>query len=84
MRRICEIKLHSKQLKPTITFDDIFSKCKVEGANIRKKHQDARNVIFKFFEHLKAQNFISDFQVKKEGGKFSKITFTFDPQKEEH
>lgn len=31
MRRICEIKLHSKQLKPTITFDDVFSKCKVNA-----------------------------------------------------
>ena len=81
MRRICEIKLH-KQLTPTITFDDVLSKCRVDSSN-KKKRQDARNVIIKFLEHLKAQNFISDFHVKKEGGKFSKITFSFDPQKEE-
>ncbi|MBQ9486519.1 MAG: hypothetical protein IJU91_01785, partial [Selenomonadaceae bacterium] len=61
-----------------ITFDDVFSKCKVNGTNIRKKHQDARNVIIKFLEHLKTQNFISDFDVKKERGKFSKITFKFE------
>ena len=81
MRRICEIKLHS-QLKPTITFNDVFSKCKV-NADDKKKRQRARNVIIKFFEHLKTQNFISDFQVKKEGRQFSKITFKFDPQNEE-
>lgn len=77
MRRICEIKLHS-QLKPTITFDDVFSKCKV-NANDKKKKFDARNVIIKFFEHLKSQNFISDFEVKKEGREFSKISFSFVP-----
>ena len=80
MRRICEIKLHS-QLKPTITFNDVFSKCKV-NADDKKKRQRARNVIIKFFEHIKAQNFISDFQVKKEGREFSKISFSFDSQNE--
>ena len=78
MRRVCEIKLHSKQLKPTITFDDVFSKCKVDSSD--KKKFDARNIIIKFFEHLKAQNFISDFHVKKEGKSFSKISFSFDLQ----
>ena len=79
MRRICEIKLH-KQLTPTITFDDVFSKCKVDSSD-KKKRQDARNVIIKFLEHLKVQNFISDFHVKKEGKAFSKISFSFDNQK---
>ena len=80
MRRICEIKLHPKQLKPTITFDDIFSKCKLQNAGKKKKF-DARNVIIKFFEHLKAQNFITDFEVKKERGKFSKIAVSFGPSR---
>ena len=77
MRRICEIKLHS-QLKPTITFNDVFSKCKVNSSD-KSARQDARNVIIKFFEHLKAQNFITDFQVKKDGREFSKITFNLCP-----
>ena len=80
IRRICEIKLHPKQMKPTITFDDIFSKCKVDSSD-KKKRQRARNVIFKFFEHLKAQNFISDFHVKKDGREYRGISFIFDPQK---
>ena len=78
MRRICEIKLH-KQLTPTITFDDVFSKCKVDSSDKKKKF-DARNVITRFFEYLKVQNFISDFQVKKEGQAFSKISFSFGSQ----
>ena len=80
IRRICEIKLHPKQMKPTITFDDIFSKCKVDSSD-KKKRQRARNVIFKFFEHLKSQNFISDFHVKKDGREYRGISFIFDPQK---
>ena len=78
IRCICEIKLH-KNLAHTITFDDVFSKCNLQNADKKKKF-DARNVIIKFFEHLKSQKFIKDFQVKKEGGKFSKIAFTFDLQ----
>ena len=77
MRRICEIKLHSKQLTPTITFDDVFQKCKLNSAD-KKKRQRARDVIIKLFEHLKSQNFISDFDIKKDGGKFTKISFTFE------
>ena len=79
MRRICEIKLHSKQLKPIITFDDVFSKCKLQNTDKKKKF-DARNAIVKFFEHLKAQNFITDFEFKKEGRELNKFSFTFDPQ----
>jgi len=79
IRRICEIKLH-KQLTPTITFDDVFSKCKVNADN-QKKRQRARDVIIQFFEHLKSKNFISDFNLKKDGKKFTAISFKFDPQK---
>ena len=78
MRRISEIKLHS-QLTPAITFDDVFKKCKVNSSN-KSARQDARNVIIKFFDHLKDHNFIKDFDVKKNGGKFSKIAVSFDLQ----
>ncbi len=75
MRRICEIKLH-QNLTPTITFDDIFMRCRLVNAN-KFKRQDARNAILNFFEHLKAQNFISDFEVKKRGNVRYGVTFSF-------
>ena len=74
MRRICEIKLHSKQLKPTITFEDVFTKCRLGNAN-KFKREDARNSILKFFEHLKEQNFITNFEVVKRGNSIYAITF---------
>ncbi len=74
-RRICEIKIH-KNLTPTITFDDVFKKCKLKSAD-KHKQLDARNTIIKFFEHLKAQKFITDFQVKKHGNSIHRIEFSF-------
>lgn len=82
MRRICEIKLH-KQLAPTITFDDVFSKCKVNNSD-KSKRQDARNVIIKLFKYLKTQNFITDCEVRKSGKKFTGVTFKFDFQEQVH
>ena len=75
IRRISEIKLH-KQLTPTITFVDIFSKCRLGNVG-RDQQYNARNVIFKFFEHLKTQNFITDFEVKKRRNVIHGISFKF-------
>lgn len=77
MRRICEIKLH-KQLVPTITFDDVFKKCRMENA-LRSVKQDARNAIKKLFEHLKENNFITDFELVKnpQTQKFVSIKFSY-------
>ena len=75
MRRICEIKLH-KKMTPTITFNDVFSKCRLSNAN-KFKREDARNAIIKFLEHLKGQKFITDFEVKKRGNAIYGVTFTF-------
>lgn len=75
IRRICEIKLH-KNLAPTITFSDVFSKCRLGNAD-RHKQLDARNAILKFLEHLKGQNFITDFEVKKRGNAIYGVTFSF-------
>lgn len=75
MRRICEIKLH-KQLAPTLTFDDIFKKCRIDTASPKVKF-DARNIITRFFEHLRSKNFIDDFSVVKlHGKKFHSVTFS--------
>lgn len=75
MRRICEIKLH-KQLTPTITFDDVFKKMHIENS-VRSVKADVRSVMVKFFDHLKKQNFIEDFELVQERGKFVSIKFTF-------
>ena len=44
--RICEIKLH--KMTPTLTFDDIFRKCRIEEAPKITK-QRARSTLLKFF-----------------------------------
>ena len=75
MRRICEIKLH-KNLTPTITFNDVFSKCRL-GKVSHDQQYNARNVIIKFLEHLKGQKFITDFEVKKRGNTIYGVTFVF-------
>ena len=75
MRRICEIKLH-KQLIPTITFDDVFKKARMENSP-RNVKMDARNAIVKFFEHLKEQNFITNFEIVQKKQKFYAIQFQY-------
>lgn len=74
MRRICEIKLH-KQLTPTITFDDVFKKCRMTNSP-RNVKMDARNAIVKLFQHLKEQNFITDFELVQVRNKFVSVKFT--------
>ena len=74
MRRICEIKLH-KNLTPTITFDDVFTRCRL-GKVSRDQEHNARKVILKFLEHLKGQKFITDFEVKKRGNVKYGVTFS--------
>ena len=75
MRRICEIKLH-KNLAPTITFHDVFSKCRL-GKVSRDQEHNARKAIIKFLDHLKGQKFITDFEVKKRGNTIYGVTFVF-------
>ena len=72
--RILEIKLH--RLTPTITFTDIFSKCRIENAANDKK-ADVRNSIIKFLEHLKAQGVIRDFELTKKAQSFYSIKFSY-------
>lgn len=74
MRRICEIKLH-KNLSPTLTFDDIFKKCRIADC-IRSVKQDSRNAILKFFEHLQEKNFIGSFKLIQQRQKFLAIKFS--------
>lgn len=75
MCRIQEIKLH-KQLKPILTFDDIFTKCRIQNADNKTKLR-VREFIEEFFKHLQAQSFIEDFELTKFRQKFHSITFSF-------
>ena len=72
--RICEIKLH--KMTPTLTFDDIFRKCRIEEAPKITK-QRARRTLLKFFQHLQNVRFISSFAFLKEHTKFKKICFSY-------
>lgn len=73
IRRISEIKLH-KQLSPTVTFDDLFLKCRITGANSNKKF-DVRNTSLKFFQHLLHKDFITSFETLKTGNSIYGISF---------
>ena len=71
--RICEIKLHN--LTPTLTFEDIFKKCRIADAPKKTKF-NARSTLTKFFQHLQNIGFISSFEVVKEHTKCQKICFS--------
>lgn len=75
LRRILEIIKHP-QMAHALTFDDIFTKCRIEG-----KHQEikrrARDYIEEFFKHLQSKGVIKSFVLEKKGNKFHKISFTF-------
>ena len=74
MVRVQECILH--KLQPTITFEDIFKKCRISNANSKTKF-DARNTLIKFFEHLQSKGVISSFEVVKKSTAFYAIKFTF-------
>ena len=77
MRRICEIKLH-KQLTPALRFDTIFKNCRIDNLD-RKSKSNARNIIFRFFEHLKQHGVIDSYEVNKNkmGNVYHSISFTY-------
>lgn len=74
LRRVLEIISH--HMTPTLTFGDVFSKCRIENAN-QKTKLDARNNLIKFFEHLKAESVIKNFAITKKQNVFYSIKFTY-------
>lgn len=76
LRRIAEIKQHSKQMKPILTLDDIFKKCRISDASKSTK-QDARETLDKFFAHLQEKSEIKSYEWTKKGNKFYSVKFTF-------
>ena len=81
MVRVQEIKLH--RMTPTITFADVFEKCKVADADNKKKLR-TREFIISFMEHLKNQGEINSFEVTKKGNKFYSVKFTYSRTKRTH
>ena len=75
IRRVAEIKAHNKQLVPTITFADIWEKCRLENAS-RKTKLDARNTLIAFFKHLQEEGYIKSFEITKKGNAFYAIKFS--------
>ena len=74
MRRIAEIKLH-KQMSQSLTFDDIFKKCRIENADSLKK-AEARTNVLKLFENLKRRKFIHSYKIQKRGVLIYAINFS--------
>ena len=74
LRRIIEIIAH--HLTPTLTFDDIFSKCRLENSDNKKKLR-ARETIIDFLQHLKSKKLIKSFNLTKRGNSFYSIQFTY-------
>jgi hypothetical protein len=75
MRRIMEIEAH-RQLAPTLTFPDIFEKCRIANAHLEIKRR-AREVIVTFLEHLQSKGVIKSFKVTKNGNAFHAINIVF-------
>lgn len=76
LRRVAECKQHAKNLKPILTIDDIFTKCRIKDAGAKAKF-DARTTIEKLFAHLQAKGYIKSYEWTKKGNAFYSIKFTF-------
>ena len=79
MRRIAEIVAHN--MTPTIKFDDVFEKCRIESSD-KSIRQDTRKSIIEIFKHLQSVGFLKKFEpVKKPSGReFHGISFKYDNQ----
>ena len=75
LRRVHEIKAH--KMTPTLTFADIFKKCKISDNASRDAKYNARKIVEELFEHLKARNAIKTSELVKKGVAIQAVTFTF-------
>ena len=75
LTRVLEVKLH-KQLTPTVTFDDVFKKCRLGNAS-RDLKMNARNITIKIFEHLQKKEVIQSFETVKKSNSICSIRFSF-------
>ena len=75
LTRVLEVKLH-KQLTPTVTFDDVFYKCRLGNAS-RKTKLDVRETITNLFKHIQEKEVIQSFEPVKKGNSSYSIQFSF-------
>ena len=73
--RIAEIINH--KMTPTLTFDDIFKKCRIEDKDGKIKAR-ARECLIQFLEHLQAQGVISAFEIVKKHNAFYSLKFSYE------
>ena len=76
MKRVMEIIGHPKQMTASITFADVFKKCRIEDADNKTK-QRVRNFIVEVFKHLLDCKVIKSYEVNKKGTGFHSVSFTF-------
>ena len=74
LRRVLECIKH--KMTPTLTFEDIFEKCRITDADNKIK-QRARDYIAVFFEHLQKKGVIKSFEFVKKGNKIYSLKFNF-------
>ena len=74
IRRVLESIAH-KQMALTVTFADVFKKCRLENAHLEIKRR-IREFMMAIFEHLKNKGIIGDCKVNKKGRTFYSISFT--------
>lgn len=75
LTRVIEVKLH-KQLTPTVTFADVFDKCRLTNAS-RKTKRDVRETVVAFFKHLQKKEVIQSFEPVKNSNSLYSIKFSF-------
>ena len=67
------MKLH-RNMTPTLTFADIFRKCRLAELS-RELKRDARNSVINYVKYLKGINFIQNFKIQKRGNAICGVTF---------
>lgn len=75
LRRVFEIIAH--KMTPTLTFADIFKKCKIPESARREAKYDARKIVETVFENLQAKGAIKSFSFVKKGVSIHGVNFAY-------
>lgn len=79
LRRVLEIIVHPKQMTPSITFADVFKKCRLKTTD-RKVKLRVREFITAIFEHLTNLDIIKSYRTNKKENEFYSVSFTVSPK----
>ena len=75
MRRVAEIKAH--KMTPTLTFADIFKKCRISPSASYDTKYNARETVTALFEHLQKKGAVKSLELVKRGISVHAVKFTF-------